>query len=85
MKRYIVYPTDRVPFTSIVRFYGVRADECVNARRRDEIAGLDVSRLIPLRPDNRRTDSRACKCGGIDTDGDGDCHLCYKREMGGAR
>lgn len=77
MKRYIVFPTRYVPFTSIVLFHGVPHAQCVDASRHEQTRGLDLSNLTPLYLGCRQP-SR-CNCGGVDSDGDGNCHRCAPR------
>ncbi len=79
MKLYAVYPHGRISFIDLVRLYKVKPSECVDMRRPEECLGFDTSKLIPLRvrwSGNYITPQR-CKCGGIDTNGDGDCLKCH--------
>lgn len=78
MKLYAVYPVDGVTFRSLVELYKVKPAECVDMSRREDILGRDLSKLIPLRVrfDGNYITPKRCQCGGIDTDGDGDCSQC---------
>ena len=79
MKLYAVYPHGRISFIELVRLYKVKPSECVDMRRPEEYLGRDTSKLIPLRVcwSGNYIPPQHCKCGGIDTDGDGDCLKCH--------
>ena len=79
MKLYAVYPHGRISFIELVQLYKVKPSECVDMRRPEEYLGRDTSKLIPLRVcwSGNYIPPQHCKCGGIDTDGDGDCLKCH--------
>ena len=78
MKRYAVHPSGNVSFSQLVRMHKVPMSECVDMSRPEQVLGLRVSKLIHLRerPPQNRSLPKRCRCGGIDTNGDGDCYRC---------
>lgn len=79
MKRFIVHPTKAVPFLAIVRANELNPAECVNANRPEEMLGRDTRGMRHIYAETKPqapTTPTPCRCGGVDTDGDGNCHRC---------